>query len=253
MYAEERRQAIADRARREGRVEVAELATSFMVTTETIRRDLTDLERRGVLRRVHGGAIPLERLRSEPDVAARAGRQAEEKRRIAKRALEEVPDEGVVLIDAGTTTGALAAELPTDRPLTVVTNALPIALMLSPRDNLSVLLLGGRVRSRTLATVDDWTQRQLAELNPDVAFIAANGISVARGLTTPDPAEAAVKRAMVAAGRRVVLVADHTKVGIDHFVRFAELDDIDRFVTDTGLPTDARAALEGAGLEVVVA
>jgi len=104
LYAEERHQLIVQQARREGRVDVAALAAELEVTSETIRRDLTMLERQGVLRRVHGGAIPVERLRFERSLAARDALMQAEKERIAKAALEELPDEGAVLLDAGTTT-----------------------------------------------------------------------------------------------------------------------------------------------------
>jgi DeoR family transcriptional regulator, fructose operon transcriptional repressor len=253
MYAEERRQLIAARARLDGRVEVAALAAELAVTTETVRRDLTDLEHRGLLRRVHGGAIPVERLRSEPDVAERAVRQAGEKARIAAAALAELPEGGTIVLDAGTTTGALAALLPTDRPLTVVTNAVTIALTVSTRPNVELYLVGGRVRGRTLATVEDWALRTLDALAVDVAFVATNGLTLERGLTTPDPAEAAVKQALVRSGRRVVLLADHSKIGQDHFVRFAELQDIDRFITDAGIDPRDRDAFVAAGLEVELA
>lgn len=254
MYAEERRTAIAQLARRDGRVEVAGLAAAFDVTPETVRRDLTDLEQRGVLRRVHGGAIPVERLSVEPAVAERAVLHTAEKARIATAALDELPASGgTIVLDAGTTTGAFAEVLPRDRELTVVTNSVPIALALADRRNLQLLLVGGRVRSRTLATVDDWAVRTLDELSVDVAFVAANGIDPVRGLTTPDPAEAAIKRALLRAGRRVVLLADHTKVGDDHFVRFGALDDVDVLITDAGLEAEDHTVLTDAGLPVVLA
>ena len=253
MYAEERKQAIADLARDEGRVDVAELAARFGITAETVRRDLTQLEARGVLRRVHGGAIPVERFRSEPGVSERAQRQAAEKTRIAKAALAYVPQGGSVLLDAGTTTGALATLLPDTRELTVVTNALPIALTLAARPNLDVLVVGGRLRGRTLADVGDWAVRTLRDLSVDVAFVATNGLSVDGGLSTPDSAEAAAKRAMVAAGRQVVVLADHTKVGEQHFERFAGIDDVDVLVTDSGLAPDEVGRFEAAGVEVVLA
>lgn len=253
MYAEERQRLIADRARAEGRVEVAQLATELDVTSETIRRDLSRLERLGQLKRVHGGAIPLDRLGFEPGVAERDAAMTAEKERIAKAALDEVPDEGAILLDAGTTTSRLAAFLPSDRELTVVTNALNIATTLAPRPNLTVLMIGGRVRGRTMAAVDDWASKLLADLYVDVAFIATNGISVERGLTTPDPTEAGVKRLMVASARRSVLLADHTKVGVDHLVRFADLDEVDTFVTDNGVDHDLRTDIEAAGVRVVTA
>ena len=251
MYAEERQQYIVGMARANGRVDVVELAAELSVTTETVRRDLTVLERQGVLRRVHGGAIPIERLGFEPALAERSGVMTAEKDRIAKAALAELPDEGAILLDAGSTTARLAEQLPWDRALTVVTNALPLALSLATRPNITVLLLGGRVRGRTLAAVDSWATDALAETFVEVAFVATNGLSVRRGLTTPDHAEAAAKRAMITSARRCVLLADHTKVGVDHLARFGELEQVDTFITDTGLDDRAAAEIESAGPRVV--
>jgi DeoR family fructose operon transcriptional repressor len=253
MYAEERQQEILRLARAEGRVDVPGLAADLDVTTETIRRDLTVLERAGVIRRVHGGAIPVERLGFEPALAARDAVMTVEKERIAKAALAELPDEGAVIIDAGSTTERLATILPMDRELTVVVNAPPLAVLLAPRPNLTVIMLGGRVRSRTLATVDDWNLRMLSQLYVDVAFMGTNGLSPERGFTTPDPAEAAVKRAMIAAARRTVVLADHTKAGNDFLARFAELTDVDTIITDDGLDEELAEDFERAGLRVISA
>ncbi len=253
MYAEERQQVILERARTRGRVDVTTLADEFSVTSETIRRDLTVLERHGVLRRVHGGAIPVERLGLEPALATREAVMTEEKTRIAKAAVTELPNEGSILLDAGSTTARLADELPTDRELTVVTHSVNIALNLTARPNLTIMLVGGRLRSRTLATVDAWALQALQSTFVDVAFIATNGISPERGLTTPDTAEAMIKRAAVASARRCVLLADHTKVGNDYFARFAELRDIDTFITDTAVDSEILAEIASAGPRVVTA
>lgn len=253
MYPEQRQRQIAALAREHGRVEVSHLAELLDVTTETIRRDLTRLERLGELRRVHGGAIPLDRLGFEPGIDTRAATMTAEKERIAKAAVQEVPEAGTILLDAGTTTLQLATALPTDRELTVVTNALDIARLLSARDNITLLMVGGRIRGRTLAAVDAWAAAMLRELYVDVAFMAANGISVERGLTTPDSTEAEAKRLMIAAARRTVLLADHTKVGNDTLVRFADLDRVDTLITDTGLDAGLLDELEQAGLRVVTA
>lgn len=251
MYAEERHQAIVERARTDGRVDVAALAADLDVTAETIRRDLTTLERHGLLRRVHGGAIPVERLGFEPALAVRDTVLQAEKERIAKAALDELPQEGAVLLDAGTTTGRLADVLPTDRELTVVTNAIPIATKLATRRNLTVLLVGGRVRGRTMAAVGEWAAQLLRDTFVDVAFLGANGVSAERGLTTADTTEAAAKRAMMASARRTVVLADHTKVGNDQFARFGSLEDVDVLITDSGLDDQTAAELGALGPRVV--
>lgn len=251
MYAEERQQEIVKIARKNSRVDVVALADELNVTVETIRRDLTVLERAGVLRRVHGGAIPVERIGFEPAVAARDAVLTAEKERIAKAALAELPQDGAIILDAGTTTARLAQVLPTDRELTVVVNSPVLATILGPRPNVTVLLLGGRLRGRTLAAVDDWALRPLADLYVDVAFMGTNGCSVERGLTTPDQAEAAVKRAMIAAARRVVVLADHTKVGNDNLARFGSLSDVDVLITDSGLDPELATEIEDAGIRMV--
>lgn len=251
MYAQERQEAIVRRARLEGRVQVAALAQDFGVTTETVRRDLVRLERHGLMRRVHGGALPVERWGREPAMDERESVHAAEKDRIGKAAVAYVPREGSVLLDAGTTTARLAELLPADGNLTVVTNGVPIALQLAQRANCTVLMLGGRVRSRTLAQVDAWALRSLADLHVDVAFIAADGVSPRHGLTTPDLVEAETKRAMVAAASRVVLVADSSKVGQVHLARFADIEQIDVFVTDDGLDDHAAEEFQLAGPQVV--
>src|ERR1041384_6686327 len=130
MYAEERQQVILERARAKGRVDVAALADEFEVTTETIRRDLTVLERQGFLRRVHGGAIPVERLGFEPTLSVRETVMTDEKTRIAKAAAAELGDAASIMLDAGSTTAKLAEELPVDRELTVVTHSVNIAVAL---------------------------------------------------------------------------------------------------------------------------
>ncbi|GAA0362578.1 DeoR/GlpR family DNA-binding transcription regulator [Actinoallomurus spadix] len=251
MYAEERQQEILQRTREAGRVDVVTLAEDFGVTMETIRRDLTVLERAGALRRVHGGAIPVERLGFEPALAARDAVLTAEKERIAKAALAELPQEGSIIIDAGSTTGRLVQVLPSDRELTVITNSPPLATVLATRSNLNVIMLGGRVRGRTLATVDDWAMRPLDRLRVDVAFMGTNGCSVEAGLTTPDPAEAAMKESMMRAARRTVVLVDHTKVGNDYLARFAALSEVSLLITDTGLNAGLAADLAAEGPEVV--
>lgn len=253
MYAAERQQRIMREARAAGRVEVVLLAEQLGVATETIRRDLTALERRGTLRRVHGGAIPVERLELEPTLATRVGRLTEEKRRIAARALELLPREGTVLFDAGSTTAAIVELLPPDIDLTVVTNSIPIAVALENHPGVNLYLLGGRVRGVTGAAVGEWATNALADLVVDLAVLGANGFSVARGLTTPDQSECQVKRAMVAVARRAVLVSDSSKAGDDHMHRFAHLSDIDLVLTDAGLDDDVAAEIRAAGPEVVLA
>ncbi|MEV7341449.1 DeoR/GlpR family DNA-binding transcription regulator [Streptomyces sp. NPDC093544] len=251
MYAPERQQEILRLARDGGRVDVVSLAEEFQVTAETIRRDLKTLDRAGLVRRVHGGAIPAGRLDFEPDLAEREYTAADEKDRVAQAAVAELPHDGTVILDAGSTIARLAGAVPLEATLTVVTHSLPIAARLADHPGIQLHLVGGRVRHRTRAAVDAWALRAYSEIRADVLFIAANGFSVSYGLTTPDLAEAAVKRATMRAARRVVLLADSSKHGQEHFARFGDLSDVDLLITDRGLSPDNASAIERGGTEVL--
>ncbi|MFR9798562.1 DeoR/GlpR family DNA-binding transcription regulator [Streptomyces sp. MS06] len=235
--AEERQREIVRSARAAGSVDVTALAAELGVAKETVRRDLRALEDHGLVRRTHGGAYPVESAGFETTLAFRATSHVPEKRRIASAAAELLGDAETVFVDEGFTPQLIAEALPTVRPLTVVTASLPVAGALAEAENVSVLLLGGRVRPGTLATVDHWTTRMLAGFVIDLAYIGANGISREHGLTTPDPAVSDVKTQAVRSARRTVFAGVHTKFGAVTFCRFAEVSALETIVTSTLLPT----------------
>lgn len=255
MYAEERQRTIVNLALRHDRVSVADLAARFDVTTETIRRDLDVLDQRGILRRVHGGAVVAENVALlETALTEREPAFVTQKSRIAEKALEYLPADGAtVIFDAGTTIARLATTVPSGALGTVVTNSVPVAAQLAATGSTQVHLLGGRVRGLTQATVGGETVATLGRLRCDVAFIGTNGVSVRHGFSTPDPDEAAVKEAMVASARRVVVLADSSKIGVELLVTFAPLSAVDVLITDAGISANDRAELTGAGMEVVIA
>ena len=255
MYAEERQHAIATLVAERGRVAVSAVADEFGVTTETVRRDLALLERVGLLQRVHGGAVPAGAFTLvEPGLAERHGHRAESKRKIAAAALDLLPgNDGSLILDGGSTTAALADVLPADRRLYVATNSVPLAGRLSVAAGIRLHVLGGRVRGITQTAVGESTIRALADLRTDVAFLGTNGISTTHGFSTPDEAEAATKRAMTRAAQRVIVLADSSKLGREHLIRFADVADIDALVTDDEADPALIAELEQQGLEVIVA
>ncbi|GAB3134162.1 DeoR/GlpR family DNA-binding transcription regulator [Tsukamurella serpentis] len=255
MYAEERQRAISDLVGERGRASVAELAARFDVTAETVRRDLDVLARRGGVRRVHGGAVAASVLAgAEPGVPEREVTNAEAKRAIGLAARRFLPPAGgSVLFDAGTTTVAAAGEVPADLPLTAITNSVPVAAALAPRDSVELRLLGGRVRGLTRAAVGAGTVAEISSLHVDVAFLGTNGVSVARGLSTPDADEAAVKTALAGAADFVVLLADSAKFERESLVAFAGLGVIDVMITDAPPPVDLAAALAEHGVDVEIA
>ena len=256
MYAEERQQEIGLLAKQHGRVSVSDLAERYDVTPETIRRDLDALAALGILSRVHGGAVPAEKVRLiEHAVPFREGSAAAEKRRIATRALAYLPRTATpnVILDAGTTVARLAELIPPGQVQNVVTNSLTSAAIASSRGVADVHLVGGRVRGLTQATVGASSIVELRRVKVDVAFLGTNGFSVDHGFSTPDPAEADVKRAMTGAARLVVVLADSSKFNSDYLVSFARIADADVLITDSALTEEATQALTDQGIEVVLA
>jgi DeoR family fructose operon transcriptional repressor len=246
----DRQHAIYLLALRQGSVDVADLARRYGVTTETIRRDLSDMQGRNLLRRVHGGAVPVERISHEPLLAARDVVNAEEKLRIATKAVEEVPEHGSVIIDSGSTTQRLADVFPVDRDVHVVTNSLMTALTLSRRGLQKLTVLGGAVRTNTLAMVDDTTRSELQYMAIDVLFISCDGLSFQHGLTTPYREEHTIKRAMIERAHRIVAMVDQSKFHNVQMFSFAEFDEIDVLVTDTRTEPEAVEFLLGHGITV---
>ena len=246
----DRQHAIYMLALRQGSVDGAELARRYGVTTETIRRDLSDMQERGLLRRVHGGAVPIERINHEPLLDVRGQMNAEEKLRIATMAAEEVPERGSVIIDSGSTGQRLADVFPVDRDVHVVTNSLTTALTLSRRGVRGLTVLGGAVRANTLAMVDDTGCEELATMAIDTLFISCDGLSFKHGLTTPHREERALKRAMIESAQHVVAMVDQSKFGNAQMFSFARFDEIDVLVTDTRADPEAVDFLSGHGISV---
>ncbi|GAA1061997.1 DeoR/GlpR family DNA-binding transcription regulator [Agromyces bracchium] len=262
MYAMERHEHILDALARTGRVSVAGLADELDVTAETIRRDLDALEQAGHLRRVHGGAVSAGRASlAETTVLERTGQHADAKRAIAHEAMALVPPTftGSILLDAGTTTGALAEALvgwqpaTGTPPLTVYTNSVPIAALLHGSRDLVVRIIGGTIRGITSAAVGPSAIAQLAEIRPDIAFIGTNGVSAEFGLSTPDELEAQVKQAMVDRARLAVVLVDSSKHDDEALQRFSALDEVDVLITDAQPGPALAVALDEAEVEVRVA
>lgn len=250
MDSDSRQRQIVEFARHRGRVEVPALAEELQVATETIRRDLKVLAGRRLLKRVHGGAIPLETVAFESGLEYRSQVDLAQKHRIAGAAAEQLHGAETVYLDEGFTP-RLIAELLAGQDLTVVTASLLAAEALAHSSTVTVLLLGGRMRGRTLATVDEWALERLRSLVIDVAFLGTNGIDLEHGLTTPDPAVAAVKHTAVRVATRRVLVAAHSKFDQTSFCRFAEVPDFQTIVTGTEFPAAQAHRYESLGPSVI--
>ena len=274
MFAEERQQLIVELIYASGRASVTDLAERFSITTETVRRDLATLEAAGSVRRVHGGAVSPDRFSTtEESILERTVQRQPEKIRIAEAALALIPAglAGSILIDAGSTTEALAELLPPgppdrrngQRPAQDPTpnswsspTPCPSPSRLSGQPGIALHLLGGKVRGLTQAAVGQSTVEAARRIRPDIAFIGTNGIHAAFGLSTPDPEEAAVKAAFVHSARRIVVLADSSKLDAETLVQFASLKDLDTVITDMQpsreLADRPRGSRSGGGGRVIV-
>lgn len=252
MLAEERRLRLVEWSKQEGRIDALDAAGKLKVAVETVRRDLDLLQRRGLLRRVHGGAISAERLSHEFTFPERKGRNPDQKRRIAQVAAQYLPDEGCIFVDGGTTTEFLAESLRNRPQLMVVTNSLTLASMIG-ESSTQVFLLGGRIRPTTLSSIGSRTVDDLQNYKAQIAFLGTNGIDLESGFMTVDPDEAAVKKVMIQNSTETVVLADNSKFGATYSALFAKFEDIDRVVTDVEANRSHVELLSGAGIEVVLA
>lgn len=252
LFQTERRREIVETAVEQGRVEVAELASRFGVTMETIRRDLSELQLQRLVQRTHGGAVAWETSAFEPLLSVRADLHDAEKRRMAQRAIAELPDSGSIIIDSGSTLTRLAEAIPQTCEIRIVTNSLMNAHVLAGHPSVDLIVVGGQVRKNTLAMVDAGTVAAIEALRVDTLFISTDSASPGTGLSTPYPGEAALKQAMIRAARRVVALVDHSKVGHDRFIRFARWSDIDLLITNTELDPSVVAEIEQLGTAVAL-
>ena len=231
-------------------VRVAELSERFDVSAVTVRGDLEVLESEGAIRRVRGGAMPAGRLSERPFELSQVD-AADEKARIAAAAVRELEPGMSVLLDVGTTTAAIARALVADasvRDLTVITNGLTIALALEAAlDRVDVVVTGGSLRQLQHSLVAPLADTVLSRVRADVAFIGCSGVDGRAGVTNINLPEAEVKRAMVAAASRVVVVADASKLGRVHLGRVAQADAVDLLITGDGATPTVLGELRAAG------
>jgi DeoR/GlpR family transcriptional regulator of sugar metabolism len=253
MLREQRQREILEELEREGNVSVADLTRRLSVSDMTVRRDLEELSSRNLLRKVHGGAVPVEKTTAEPHFAQKQKLHRGEKRAIAAEALRLIEDGDAVALSAGTTTWHIASALRRGyRDLTFITNSTNVALTLQENGWENIVLSGGMFRTPSDALVGPFADRTLKTLNADVLFIGAHGIHPKAGLTTPNVAEAETDRCLIDAARKVVVVADHTKLGVVALARIAPLSKIDVLITDDKADRETLREIELCGAEIVV-
>lgn len=240
-----------------GFVRVRELSEHFGVSTVTVRNDLQILEERGLVQRVHGGAMARERTTVERSFEEVATQHTAEKAAIAKAAARLVTSGESILIDVGTTAAAFSRALTERRDLTdvtVLTNGLMIALELErAHPRFSIVVIGGTLRPKQHSLVNPLADLLLRDVRVTTAFLGCNGIDLDGGVSNVNLPEAEVKRAMLAASQRCVVMADSSKLGVRTLAQVCAIDTVDVLVTDAHADSAHVAALRGAGVEVIQA
>ncbi|HEY0239941.1 MAG TPA: DeoR/GlpR family DNA-binding transcription regulator [Friedmanniella sp.] len=245
--------AVLDLVARQGSVSLTDLTAELGISPATARRDLTDLADQRLVIRTHGGAAAAEGRRELP-VALRGTQFAEAKREIARAMAVRVPSgRHVIALSGGTTTAEVARELAWRQDLTVVTNALPIALLLSERGRVRVVVTGGFLRPESLELVGVLAENTFGAVNVGTAVLGADGVSAAAGITTHDETEARTNHAMVTKAQQTIVVADGSKVGRVALAQMATPDQVATLITDGSADPEELERLRAAGVEVVVA
>lgn len=232
LFAEERKQAILELLEENSKMTVQDLREYFEVSAATIRNDLRELANAGLLTRTHGGALSIDKTGFELNSYQKGVKNLAQKQAIAKKALEYVEDGDTIAIDTGTTTLEFAKLLHAKKRLTIIVNDIEIARCLEDETDAVIILVGGHVRRNFHCTVGPVAVKSLSGLNVDKAFMATNGLTVKRGLTTPDISQAEIKRSMMEVAAEVTVICDGSKIGNTAFAQVSSIERVNRIITD---------------------
>jgi DeoR/GlpR family transcriptional regulator of sugar metabolism len=248
VIAPGRRRKILELLERNGNVKVEELAGLFAVSQVTIRKDLAELEEQGTLQRTYGGAVYSHRSRFNASFFQKLNMRSLPKNTIAAAALAYIHEGDTIILDAGSTTLALAEVLPGRfRSLYIITNSVPAALELS-QAGYEILLVGGQVRNHSLALIGPAAVKTLETFHADRAFLGTSGATLTHGYSTPNPLDAAVKQAMIRSADETYVLTDSTKFGHACLTAFASLKEVHLLITDFGMPAEFVDAFTKRGI-----
>lgn len=253
LLAEPRRKKILEWLQEEGSARVRDLSAAFEVSEATIRQDLEKLETEGHISREHGGAYLKTVPRQVATMSLQHVENMEKKLRIGETAAALVDDGETIILDAGSTTTAVANRLLARQNMTVITNALNIALILGGHPGFTVHMPGGQFKAPTLSLSGDASVEFFHNIMVGKLFLATAGVSLEAGLTYPSFADLQLKEAMIRASSHVYLVADSTKINRTSFTRLGTLDVINSFITDADIRDEDVREFERRGIEVIVA
>ena len=248
---QERRNKIMEILREDGIVKGSELMKLFDVSIETIRRDLEYLEEHGMLGRVYGGAVPVQPRATEPSYQTREIKHFKEKKAIGERAVELVKDEDVIAVDIGTTTLEFAKALVGKRRVTVITNSMKIAMVLSEDADIRVLMVGGEVRRGEFSVSGFLADNDMGHFITDKYFIGVGGLSLSKGITDYHLEESNLRRIVIKNTQKVIALADYSKIGAVAMNKICGLDQVDTLVTDSNVESFVVEGLRDNNVEVI--
>lgn len=254
LLVEERRQKILDLVDKQGRVTVPELVKRFSVSAVTVRADLDALSKSGAMLRSHGGALKRRGVQQDVPIDVKETLHHGEKVRIGNAAAQLIRDHDIVMLDSGTTTAEVARHIKflKLKSLTVVTNALNIAMELANLPHVRVIMIGGILRQMSYSLVGPHAEQTLKGLNADKLFLAVDGLDPEIGLMTPDVLEAQLNATMIKVSREVIVVADSSKFARRNLSVIATLDAVHKVITDDKVSPEMVAALKARSIEVVI-
>ncbi|WP_078432243.1 DeoR/GlpR family DNA-binding transcription regulator [Metabacillus halosaccharovorans] len=256
MFVAERRKIIKELLKKNKSVKVSGLVQLLHVSEETVRRDLLHLAKEGIVEKNYGGAILIE---EEPDskhvilpVGERKLQYSREKDLIGYAAAKLVKEGQIIILDAGSTTWYIAKNLPENNKLTVISNGMNVVEECSKDETASIYLLGGKLRRNTMSLVGPQAENELQKYRADFVFLGTSGVSIRQGFTSFDLYEAEMKRAMVSAGEKIVVVADHSKLEKAGLTSFCNFEETDIFITSDLANKNILHEIEKKGIQVIV-
>ena len=247
-----RRELIIDQLCREGSVRVEQLSAQFSVSSVTIRSDLRQLEKSGCAVRAYGGAMLNKQFAFDRPLQDKGRINRDVKYAIACAAAELVNDGDAIILDSGSTTSQMAQQLVGKKDLVVMTNALNIAFELANNEQVDLMVVGGSVRRKSWSLYGPAAEQHMRQFRFDKLFLGVDGFDLLSGITTPDPGEAQLNRAMCDVAREVIAVADASKFGRTSFCMIREIGQIQRLVTDSRIPENYLHALKHLGVDVII-
>ncbi len=253
VFKEERWREILTILGEQGRIRVVRLAARLSVSEATVRRDLEAMQAQGMLQRTHGGAMLLRPTAFEVSFDESQSKAQAEKRAIGRRAAMLVADGESIIIESGTTTLEMVRCLHEKRQLTVLTNSLVICKEISGNEGIEVMVLGGTLRRQSASLVGPWVSSILSSIRVDKAFLGVNGLSADFGISAPNVFTAESRRAIIAASRVRIALADHSKLGVESLYRVSPLDALDFLITDNEATPEQLDPIREMGVEVLVA